>query len=327
MPECSNARVRQRADSARPAAFRHSCIPALLSFSLVTSILINPVSGGATASVVRARVEQARVALRAHGEEGAVIVTERRGHATELAADAVSRGERRVVSWGGDGTMNEVASALAGTETVLGLIPSGSGNGLARELGIPREAQAALEVALRAEPRRIDAGQLDGRWFFSIAGIGFDAQVAASFDRAASRRRGFGTYARITARELLTYRAATYRVGGGPSREVFLITLANSAQFGNGMRIAPGARVDDGVLDLVVFEERSRVGTILNLPRLVTGTVERARGVTIRQVTETVIESDRPMAYHVDGEPRSGGCRLDARVKPGALLVAAPSGT
>lgn len=287
------------------------------------SVILNPVSGGASPSTARARARFASELLAAHGADGRVCITEHRRHATALAVDAVRRGDRLVISWGGDGTMNEVASALVGTATAMGLMPSGSGNGLARELGIPRDPAAALTHALRAKPRPIDAGSLDGRWFFSVAGIGFDAHIAAAFDRDPRRRRGFSSYLRITARELLRYRPRRYRVDGHAPRTALLITIANSAQFGNGIRIAPGARVDDGELDLVTVEERSRIMTVLNLPRLLSGTIAQVRGVSIARVAGVVIESDELIEYHVDGEPHAGGTRLEAQVRPGALLVAA----
>lgn len=291
----------------------------------MVSIIINPVSGGATPEKARLRMHLATAVLDAHGERGEVVHSTSRGHAAVLAATASARGDRLVIAWGGDGTMNEVASALVGRRTVLGLVPAGSGNGLARELGLPAAPSDALHLALSHAPRRIDAGQLGGRWFFSVAGIGFDAHVATAFDADAGHLRGLRGYVRLTARELRRYRCGHYVVDGAPPRQAFLITFANAAQFGNGVRIAPGARLDDGLLDLVVAEERSRVRTLLNIPRLLTGRIARAPGVSIRQVTTTVIESETPMAFHVDGEPCAGGTRLEARVVPGALLVAARS--
>lgn len=287
------------------------------------SIIVNPLSGGASPGQGQRRAAIAASVLRAAGVEGRVFLTERRGHARELAQDAVRRGDRLVMAWGGDGTVNEVASSLVGTETALGIVPSGSGNGLARELRLPAAADRAIMTALRATPRLIDAGELGGRWFFSVAGIGLDATVAAAFDQDVHGRRGFSNYVRITARELWRYRCADYRVDGMPARGALLITFANSAQFGNGARIAPGAKIDDGLLDLVVFEERTRRATLRGLPALFTGRVASVGGVSIRQVTGAVVESDTPMLFHVDGEPSTGGMRLEARVHPKALLVAA----
>jgi diacylglycerol kinase family enzyme len=228
------------------------------------------------------------------------------------------------VAWGGDGTVNEVASALVATRTPLAIVPSGSGNGLARELTVSTRPERAIAEALDARPTPIDAGELGGRLFVSVAGVGFDAHVAACFDRDLIGRRGFSGYARITARELLTYRPRSFRVHGdiaaAPKRAV-LVTLANSAQFGNGARVAPSARVDDGRLDLVVFEETSRLATICALPRLFTGGAAKLRSVAIHRIERIVIEADDPMTFHVDGEPVEGGTRLEATIHPGALLV------
>lgn len=263
--------------------------------------------------------------LAARGEAGEVFVTERRGHARELATGAVQRGVRLVIAWGGDGTVNEVASALAFGSTPLGIVPSGSGNGLARDLEVAKDAGRAIEDSLGATPRAIDAGELGGRLFFSVAGIGFDAHVAACFDRAAAGSRGLVGYAGITIRELLSYRPGNYRLTGDVERHAhgaLLVTLANSTQFGNGARIAPQARLDDGRLDLVVFEEGSRLATMCALPRLFTGGAARMRGLTMVPIAQIAIESDRPMTFHVDGEPVPGGARLEGRVHPSALLVA-----
>src|SRR3954464_9582547 len=146
-------------------------------------IIINPVFGGLASSEVRRRIELAKAILRPLSEPGEVRVSERRGHARQLAERAVADGARLVFAWGGDGTVNEVSSALVGTAAALGIIPAGSGNGLARELGIARRPRLAITEAIRAEPRRIDVGELGERLFVSVAGIGFDAHVAACFDR------------------------------------------------------------------------------------------------------------------------------------------------
>jgi diacylglycerol kinase (ATP) len=288
-----------------------------------TAIIINPISGGASPAVARARAQLALAIVDAHGDPAQVFVTEGVGHARDLAKDAVKRGARLVMAWGGDGTINEVASALMFEDVPLGIIPAGSGNGLARELKVHPRPERAIADALAAEPRRMDAGEIDGRHFVNLAGIGVDAYVASKFSVA--RRRGFLGYVGITARALASYVPTHYRItSGGTQRDVraILVTIANSAQFGNGARIAPGARVDDGLLDLVVIEEQSRLATIRQLPRLFNGSVAQVRGCTMQQIREVTIEADRPMTYHVDGEPAVGGTRLSVRVHPGALRVA-----
>ena len=290
------------------------------------TVIINPIAGGASAGEARDRAQLASAVLASRGEDAEVLVTQRRGQARELAEAAVRRGARIVLAWGGDGTVNEVASALMLKEIPLGIVPSGSGNGLARALGIPTRPDRAIAHALASRPRDIDAGELGSRTFFNVAGIGLDAHVAACFDRDDGGRRGLGTYLRIAARELLTYRPRNYRInrnGDHLAVPALLIALANSPQFGNGARIAPGARVDDGRLDVVVVEERSRVATLCAVPRLFTGGIARVRGISIRQVERAVVECDSPMTFHVDGEPVQGGTRLEARVLPGALRVCA----
>jgi len=288
-----------------------------------TVIIINPISGGVSPRGARARAQLALAVVDAHGDPAEVLMTEAVGHARELAKSAVRRGARLVMAWGGDGTISEVASALAFEEIPLGIIPAGSGNGLARELGVSLRPERAIADALQAVPRPMDLGELGGHLFANIAGIGFDAHIASRF--ATATRRGFIGYAGITARALTSYVPQRYRVTTGgveTAHRAILVTIANSAQFGNNARIAPGARVDDGELDLVVMEERSRFGTLCRMPRLFNGTVARVPGCTIRRIREATIEADAPMTYHVDGEPMSGGTKLRARVHPGALMVA-----
>jgi diacylglycerol kinase (ATP) len=235
---------------------------------------------------------------------------------------AVARGDRLVIAWGGDGTFNEVASAVAFGPSAVAIVPSGSGNGLARSLGISRIPERAIADAIAARPITIDAGELGGRLFFSIGGIGFDAHVAAAFDRDRAGRRGLATYVRVTARELFGYRTGTYQVGEGTSsRKALLITFANSPEFGNGVRIAPGARLDDGLLDLVIVEEVSRFATVCRLPGFLIGGISRLPNVTISRIEEATVEGEGPIAFHVDGEPFTGESRLNARVHPRALKV------
>lgn len=288
------------------------------------TIIINPKSGVSRGHTVDERVDVAKRVTSTLSESADIFVTERAGHGREIAADAAKRGARLVIAWGGDGTINEVASALAFTNVPLGIVPAGSGNGLAREFGISTRPALALAGAIVAELRAIDIGEINDRLFVNIAGIGFDAHIAARFGERGARR-GFLGYAGITVRLLATYVPVDYRITtdtGTQTVRAILVTLANSPQFGNGARIAPGARVDDGLLDLVVFEEQSRFATICALPRLFGGSVERVRGCRIDRVREATIEAEQPMTFHVDGEPFIGGTTIRARVHPGALRVA-----
>jgi len=288
------------------------------------AIIINPISGGVRPDAARARAELASAIVDRHGDPAEVFVSERTGHARQLTKAAVSRGARLVMAWGGDGTINEVASALAFGDVPLGIVPAGSGNGLARQLGVHPNAADAIRHAIGAEPRRIDVGELGERLFVNVAGVGFDAHVAWRFSERGNRRRGLLTYVVTSAKALMTYHPAQYWITTPEARvhvRAILVTVANSPGFGNGAYIAPGARVDDGLLDLVVMEERSRLKTLWNLPRLFNGTVNLAPGCSIRRVDRATIESDHAMAYHVDGEPVLGGTSLRVRIHPGALYV------
>ena len=295
----------------------------------MTTVIINPISGtGGRPEVARQRAEMAAQWTATRGIDAEILVTERPGHARDLARAAVGRGAGLVVAWGGDGTMNEVASQLAFTGVALGMMPSGSGNGLARELGLPLNPHAALEVAFGSTERVIDAGELDGHLFFNLAGIGLDARVAHRFAQDGLVRRGFGRYLEIAIRELFTYESdehtITFDDGETLRQRTMLIAIANGRQYGNNARIAPHARVDDGRLDVVVVADRRFVEALLQVPRVFTGTVDRVRGVTSRTTSSVEITSARPVLFHIDGEPLVGSARVTARSRPGALRVRVP---
>jgi YegS/Rv2252/BmrU family lipid kinase len=290
------------------------------------AIIINPISGTGTRSDTgRVRAELAAAVATARGVEADIIVTERPGHARELSLAALGRGVSLVIAWGGDGTVNEVASALAFRETAaLGIIPSGSGNGLARELGLPLEPAAALGVALTGRSRVIDCGELDGHLFFNVAGLGLDARVAHQFAAHGRLRRGFRTYLRIATRELLRYRADEHviRADGQQMRvRALIVAIANGRQYGNGAVIAPDAQLDDGRLDVVIVEDRPVWRTLARVPDLFAGRIARIPGV-FTCVAETVaVASAQHTLYHVDGEPFVGRSTIEGRVRPRALTV------
>jgi YegS/Rv2252/BmrU family lipid kinase len=293
------------------------------------AVIINPISGtGRRPDEARRRAELAASLLDARGIDAEVFVTERGGHARELAQAAVARGASNCIAWGGDGTINEVASALAFTPVVLSVIPSGSGNGLARELAIPFRPAEAFDVALNGHARVIDAGELNGRLFFNIAGLGFDARVAHQFAELGHARRGFARYIAISLRELLRARAETYTITANGTRletRALFIAIANSRQYGNGATIAPGARIDDGALDLVIVGERSPVAALAQMPALFSGKIDRLPGVTLIATAEVEICSAQAMLCHVDGEPAFAGKSVHAKVHPGALRIRVPA--
>jgi diacylglycerol kinase (ATP) len=296
---------------------------------LKIAVIINPISGtGRRPDEARRRAELAATLLDARGLDAEVFVTERSRHAYDLARAAVARGASLCVAWGGDGTINEVASALAFSPVTLAIVPSGSGNGLARELAIPLQPGAAFDVALNGREQPIDAGEIEGRLFFNIAGLGFDARVAHEFAAGGHARRGFARYITIAVRELIRFVPDTYTIAAnGTSMEIraLFVAIANSRQYGNGATIAPGARIDDGLLDVVIVGERSPWSAIAQMPLLFAGKVDRLPGVTIIPTAHVEIRSTHQMVYHVDGEPALAGTSVHARVRPAALRVRVPA--
>jgi len=256
-----------------------------------------------------------------------VWVTDAPGHAYDIATKAVARGVSTVVAWGGDGTVNEVASALAFTASRMAIVPVGSGNGLARHLAIPLNPERALDVALGSHDTVIDVGELDGRRFVNVAGLGIDAAIAHCFAADGLRRRGLRRYAELTMTEVFAYRSqdCTIEANGEALRvRPLLLTLANGSQFGNGAFVARSARTDDGLLDLVIAKERAPLAALLQAPMLFFGGATRLPGVTTRQVSEVTVTSAAPIPYHVDGEPGVGGTTVRACIHPRGLRVMVP---
>lgn len=287
--------------------------------------IVNPISGArADPTAAPRRVAALRAAAARRGLDVEILLTERAGHARELAASSVAAGADLVIAWGGDGTINEVGGALIGTSTMLGVVPAGSGNGLAAALAIPRNPALAIDAALDGRARRIDAGMMAGRPFFNIGGVGFDARVAQLFNRQPVGRRGKWPYVKLAVAEGFRYSAAEYTLtidGDSRTLRAFLIAFANGREFGMGARIAPQAALDDGILDVTIVEPRSPLALIWHARHLATGRPDRAACVSIAHARTATIDSDRPMEFQVDGECGVARGTIDVRVIPGALTV------
>ena len=292
-------------------------------------VIINPTAGrGAGRNGAQASVELARERGRAHGRTLDVQVTEESGHARELAAEAVRAGATLVVAWGGDGTVNEVASALAHHDVTLGIVPAGSGNGLGRDLGLPLQPSAALDVLMTGADRRIDAATLDERVFVNVAGIGLDARVALRFAEIGRSGRGVWRYVEATVAEVFQFtpQALTLDVEGWPRRtEPMIVAFANSRQYGNNAFVAPEARLDDGKLDVVWVGNRSIWAILKGAPALFSGRILLQPDVRARKTSDLSVEAEQPILCHVDGEPHQAGTRVVIRTLPGALRVRVPA--
>jgi diacylglycerol kinase (ATP) len=237
----------------------------------------------------------------------------------------VHEGAERVVVWGGDGTVNEVGGALLGTSVSLGLVPAGSGNGLAAALRVPRDPRVAIAAALDGIPRFIDAGFLAGRPFFNIAGIGVDARIAARFNRRAQGTRGRWPYIRLGIREAWHYAARDYEIelsGAARPLRALLIGFANGREYGNGVALSSRAVLDDGLLHAVIVADRAVPVRFWDARRLVRAAIDTAPGVFACDTTHAVVRASGAIEYHVDGEPGSSDGPVHVSIRPRALLVA-----
>jgi diacylglycerol kinase (ATP) len=291
--------------------------------------IVNPISGaGANRDASQARTALLRERFRAAGVDGEVHVTEHAHHAAELAAEAVNRGVHTVIAWGGDGTINEAASALAGSNAALGVVPSGSGNGFARALGLPRTPRAAIDGALLGVERLIDVGELNGRVFINVAGIGLDGRIAERFNACEQGKRGMGPYFRIGLREAFRYRPGPMDIDLNGERfhlNALLVAFANGREYGNRACIAPHARVDDGRLEAVVVEDRRPMARLWGSRHVLAGRPERAPGMTFRSIQHAEVRAVVPLPFHVDGEHGVASGLVMVKIRPGYLRVRVPA--
>ena len=286
---------------------------------LKTRFIVNPRSGRATHALAEVRAFAAR-------RGGEIFLTERAGHAGELARAALAAGCDRIVAVGGDGTMNEIAAVVSGSTATLGLVPCGSGDGLGRHLGIHGSVARALTILDHGHTRLIDTGIADGHPFFTAAGIGFEAEIAHRFNRL--QQRGFLRYLTTSAVAWREWRAQDYVVSHAGRREsfhAFTLAVANADQYGNNARIAPGATVDDGQLDLCAIPPVSLGNGVPLALRLFRGTIAGGRGVQSRRSHHFAIERAAPGWLHTDGELHEAGTRLEFSVKPASLRILAPA--
>jgi diacylglycerol kinase (ATP) len=289
--------------------------------------IINPISGaGMDPSAATRRAALIRDELTKRDLKPSIEITRRGGHARELALAAVQDRADLLIVWGGDGTLNEVGTAAAGSDMAIGIIPAGSGNGFAAALGIPRDPVRALAKALGPRVQAIDVGVLGERRFLNVAGIGIDARIAALFNQRARGSRGKWPYISIGVTQGCRYKSLEYTVqlDADPVRyRALLIAFANGREYGMGASLAPRAQLDDGVLDAFIVEDRPVVSRFWHARHLARGTVDRAPRVVTAKVRTAVVESSEPIEYHVDGEPGTAIGRLEIGVLPGALKVRA----
>lgn len=295
-------------------------------------VVINPIAGPGRMRTIGACADVARSVLSAHGYESDIRVTTAPEDPYRFSSEAAASSVDLVIAWGGDGTVNGAASAVAGTGIPFAIIPGGSGNGLARDLLIPFNPTAAFTVAATGMTRAIDAGDLHGSLYFNVAGVGFDARIAFRLAEPGARR-GLVGYIFATVSELRGYRPGRYSihdvydvegkqlVADITDRPALFIALANSRQYGSGAKIAPRALLDDGMMEIVVVEPQSGFSIMRQVPAFFRGTLKEGPGLLMRSASSMEISSEDPIHFHVDGEPRKGPNRIALRTRRGVLSI------
>lgn len=257
--------------------------------------IINPNAG-----TNRKSSYQALISLIKSNSSNVVWETSLPLEASMLTEKAIEVGATRIIAVGGDGTINEVASKLVGTNIPLGIIPIGSGNGLARHLNLPLKPAIALDFATTMEAKKIDVGIFNGRYFFCTAGIGFDASVAHKF--AKGRKRGFINYIKATLFTLINYKPIEVSINNGPFEKIFSLTIANANQFGNNAFISPQSNIQDGVLELIKIKKLNLFQAGIVAVRLFKGNIDKSKMVEVLACNQVNIQYKSKAPFHLDGE-------------------------
>lgn len=281
------------------------------------TLVINPISGTVSKKGVAEKVSRRLADM---GFDVDVQLTRAPGHATQIAREAAARGDYGVIACGGDGTVNEVACGLIGSSTALGILPAGSGNGLARHVGIPTDIYRSLRVIAENCVERCDCGMVNGHPFFCTFGVGFDAAVSHRF--SLQHRRGLTTYITSAIDEFIQYHPQKYRIIAGDTvitEEAFLVVVCNASQYGNNAFVAPSASIRDGLLDVTVVHKGNFLTHALSGLEMIAGTISTHGKIHTFRVPSLVIERQQDTVAHIDGDPVSLPMRLEISCRPQCL--------
>lgn len=282
--------------------------------------LINPISGTKGKSDLQQLVKAATTARKIDFE---ILPTVANGDYSFLEEKIRQENVTDVVVCGGDGSVNQVVNSLAGLKINFGIIPMGSGNGLALSAGIPRNSAKALDVFFDGIPRRVDAFMVNKQFACMLCGLGFDARVAHEF--ATQPKRGFGTYASLTTKNFLSATAYPFVIEANKiafTTEAFFVSIANSNQFGNNFTIAPRAELSDGLLDIVIVKKVAKPLFLFNVMKQVLSGQLKKMENTLRspviyfQTSEIRIKNVERAPLHIDGEPRDSIHDIRIKVLP-----------
>ncbi|MFA7492028.1 MAG: diacylglycerol kinase family protein [Proteiniphilum sp.] len=285
-------------------------------------LIINPISGTESKKNIP---EEVAAAFDQRKFDIFIRITGYPDHATEIAREAAKENYKYVLVAGGDGTVNEVAKSLVHTDTTLGIIPSGSGNGLARELGIPLDTEKAINIILQAHTRTIDYGIANGHIFFCTCGFGFDAFVSDRF--AEGKKRGPLGYVRNILESVVDFRSEEYEITsdeGTITERAFILTCANASQYGNDAHIAPGASMDDGMMNVSILKPLNAIEIPQTTLQLFTNNIDKNSKMTSLVTRNLLIKRSHAGVMHVDGEPVSTDNEIKVETIHQGLRILAP---
>ncbi len=254
-----------------------------------------------------------------------VVYTTGPGDATRLARKAAERGYYGVLACGGDGTVNEVATGLINTDTAMGILPAGSGNGLARHIGIPVDVKRSLDVIAENYIVRCDYGTVNDRPFFCTFGMGFDAAVSHRF--ALKHRRGLNSYISSVLDEFIKYHPNTYEIIAGDrviTDRAFLVSVCNASQYGNNTFIAPAASIRDGLLDVTIVHDGTIIENMWSGVEMLTGSIGNHGKIQTFRTNSLVVRRKQPTITHIDGDPAELPAELTIRCHHARLKMFVP---
>lgn len=278
--------------------------------------IINPKAGTGQKDIVESAINKH---LDHDHHEATILYTTHAGHAAEATREMAGKVDI-IVAVGGDGTVNEVARSLVHTPTALGIIPAGSGNGLARHLRIPMEPAEAMQIINEAHIDNLDYGRINGEAFFCTCGVGFDAFISMKFAEAG--KRGLYTYIEKTLQDGLSYRPEVYNIeidGEDQTYEAFLIACANASQYGNNAYIAPFASTRDGLLDITILTPFTPLEAPQIIMQLFNRQLTKNSHVKIFRTKRLRITRQNDGPTHIDGDPKNMGKSLEVELIPAAL--------
>lgn len=281
--------------------------------------ILNPIAGTRNKETIS---DQISSILSPHDLDYKIIYTEFKGHAKEIVKHNLQNNYDTIVAIGGDGTINEVAELLIDTDISLGIIPIGSGNGYARSLNIPMNIEKSIKTIIANKKKLIDTVSINDLFFFNVAGTGFDSHIAELF--ASNKKRGFISYIKLVISEFLSFKTqqSTLIVDGKESViNYFMISFANSSQFGNNAYVSPNSIMDDGFIEIVIFKKIGFITAINLAIRLYLKNIHKSKHVSYIKTKSAIIDGNENMQFHIDGEPILLKAPININVLPCSLTV------